>query len=90
MKGAWSIYVCTGCGGATGRHNACDAIREQTPVVPCDDAAVERAARALAAKDGYPNWEKYLDDEDREWYVVAATNAFSAAGEICTAREATT
>lgn len=48
IEGRWTIFVCTGCGEATGRHKGCDALREATPVVPCDEAAVERAVRALA------------------------------------------
>lgn len=48
IEGRWIIFVCAGCGGATGRHQDCDANREATPVVPCDAAALDRAAHALA------------------------------------------
>lgn len=47
LDGRWTVFVCTGCESPTGRHKDCDAVREATPVVPCDPAAVERAASAL-------------------------------------------
>lgn len=47
LEGRWHVFVCSGCGECTGRHGACDALRVRTPVVPVDDAAVERAAEAL-------------------------------------------
>jgi hypothetical protein len=48
VEGRWTVYVCTGCEMPTGRHKDCDAAREATPVVPVDDAAVERAEVAAA------------------------------------------
>ena len=47
-QGRWTVFVCDACGEATGRHKDCDnAHRTATPVVPFDDAAIERAAKAL-------------------------------------------
>lgn len=69
LEGRWTIFVCTGCGEATGRHKACDAKREATPVVPVDDAAVERAMNALAG------------DEDPEHFRLIVEQVFEAAGE---------
>jgi hypothetical protein len=59
MRGRWDVFVCTGCGECTGRHAACDAVREKTPVVPCDDAAVERAALAIAQEAGHASTASY-------------------------------
>lgn len=46
MPERWTIYVCTGCGKATGRHKDCDALREAVEVVPAIELA---AAEALIA-----------------------------------------
>lgn len=73
IEGRWEIFVCTGCGGATGRHAECDALRERTPVVPCDDAAVERAARAVVDNYSY-------DDDDPNWARDLAEAVLRAAG----------
>jgi hypothetical protein len=86
LEGRWTIFVCTGCGGATGRHNACDALREATPVVPVDDAAVERAARRLYDTDDERvrvdgvEWENEPDGYRMLWRDKAR-DVFRAAGE---------
>lgn len=59
--GRWTIFVCSGCGGATGRHRDCDAKRFEMPVVPADEDAVDRLAQHLhdtdedrvLSRDGY-------------------------------------
>lgn len=33
----WTIFVCTACGQATGRHKDCDAKREAVEVVPAEE-----------------------------------------------------
>jgi hypothetical protein len=60
LEGRWIIFVCTGCGEATGRHQACDAKREATPVVPVDEAAVERVAQAIY-EAGRGDWQGFRD-----------------------------
>jgi hypothetical protein len=46
----WTIYVCTGCGGATGRHDKCDAKREAIEVMPVSEheALLDQAIEKLA------------------------------------------
>jgi hypothetical protein len=79
VEGRWTIFVCTGCGGATGRHEKCDAVREAVPVVPCDDAAVGYAARCLYERlgsgDPPDSPEAWAD-----WVVDTAEAVLRAAG----------
>lgn len=82
MEGCWTVYVCTGCGLPTGRHKDCDALREAVPVVPCDDAAVDRAAYALACLGncGLP-WAE-IREQDREGWRARAQAVLRAAGSV--------
>lgn len=75
VEGRWTVFVCTGCGECTGRHNACDAKREATPVVPCDEAAIERAMPALAATDSD---YRYVSKADLRAAVVEVLRAAGA------------
>lgn len=50
----WTIYVCAGCGLATGRHKDCDAQREAVEVVPAESAqgiALDRETLRAGARD---------------------------------------
>lgn len=48
---------------------------------PFDEAAVDRAARAIAAREGYTNFDETFDGEDREFYIESARDALRAALE---------
>jgi hypothetical protein len=66
MKGRWTVTV--------------DPFRRtEVPVVPCDDAAIERVAKALTdiAED---YWDE-MDDYEREPYRARARKVLRAAGE---------
>lgn len=82
MDGRWTITRCPTCGIYEGPLDApaladCDDSAdawEIVPVVPCDDAAIERVARRLAELQGYPTGPHHLD-------MVAAMEVLKAAGE---------
>lgn len=80
MKGRWTIYYIAGAGAVVDGPSV--EPRERVPVVPCNDAAIERAARALCdegirALDGtYSTWERHADG-----FLAMAERALRAAGE---------
>lgn len=83
LEGAYAVAVTESPSLYTPRDHAA------VPVVPCDDAAVERAARALwedaigkAIRDDYP-WDSTVDHavDLRERYLRYARVVLSAAGE---------
>jgi hypothetical protein len=80
--GRWHIFVCEACGEATGRHKDCDnARRAATEVVPVDEAAIERAARALHRARGLSDGSFGTDGycECREFAEAALRAAGKAA-----------
>jgi len=64
MEGRWTIYQCPAT-GRVGLHDSfrtcdCPAPFKAVPVVPCDDAALERGAEALiriAKRWGMGDWQ---------------------------------
>jgi hypothetical protein len=87
MAGRWTLQRCNGCGrvavGRAGTEWCHDTERMETqtpvPVVPCDDAAVERVARVLCSQHGY-SWDD-AGDGLKAALVAAADQALRAAGE---------
>jgi hypothetical protein len=82
----WTIYVCTGCGLATGRHKDCDAKREAVEVVPASDH--DKLRDALELLRGYVHddegW-KIIDDAlslvpPRDYYPMPEENRPSSGG----------
>jgi hypothetical protein len=63
---SWTIHVCKDCGQRAHYQDRCPKGRRcvwtemvEVPVVPCDDAAIERGAEALiaiAARWGLGEW----------------------------------
>lgn len=61
MEGRWQVYLCGGCNrpafGVGGDQHCTDTDRmepqQPVPVVPCNDAAIERVATKLAEIQGY-------------------------------------
>lgn len=84
LKGRWTITVCPKCGTHDGSgycmEGPCaDAPRcVDVPAVPCNPAAVERAAEAAARFDG-SLWNDPTD-EDAAWYRELAEAVLRAAG----------
>lgn len=79
LEGRWHVFVCTGCGECTGRHQACDAERRKTPVVPCDPEAVERVAAHLGRRYFYVDWA-IVDEPTRDDLREAARDILTTAG----------
>jgi hypothetical protein len=91
VEGRWTKRVCPICGGdgvqlAHGRCvNGCRGDDGVIPpmvdvaVVPVDDAAVERVARALFAD--YSSEHESTWEDDRDAFITAAEAVLRAAGE---------
>ena len=81
MEGRWTIVLDSHATGFTQRVEGPG--HEGTPVVPCDDAAVERVAAELARQRGWV-WAALSDRHHagtREALRDAATAVLRAAGE---------
>jgi hypothetical protein len=86
VKGRWTVHTCKDCGGHAHCYDRCPADRRRVwtevvpiPVVPCDDAAIERAALALHLARGLSRGSFAMDGycECREQAMVV----LRAAGE---------
>jgi hypothetical protein len=78
MEGRWKVWVDAELGCLADENNPRMADFE-VPVVPCDDAAVERVARVLCRQRGY-DWGT-AGDGLRAALTAAADQALRAAGE---------
>lgn len=70
----WTIYVCTGCGGATGRHDDCDAPREAVEVVPASQ--LQRAVEGFEAEWRCPRGHRFrvADAASPKWCPGCGTS----------------
>jgi hypothetical protein len=84
VEGRWKIHHPGYEGGIDhieGPYTVVDAhVARPVPVVPCDEAAVGRAARGIAARHRYP-WAE-LSDGGRENMRLDACAALRAAGAV--------
>ena len=81
MQGRWIIAnVGLGVQVRSMTGSKAEAPEGITPVVPCDDAAIERAARALAERQG-SSWSYGNNPAIAEEYREDIRASFRAAGE---------
>jgi hypothetical protein len=83
MEGRWTINVCSGCGLLIPEtfeyRHAGHGPELPVPVVPSDDAAIDRVAARLA--DEYMGGWANLDENTRGEIRGAAADLLRAAGE---------
>jgi hypothetical protein len=87
MDGRWTIKQNRTSYGVIQQIGGAKVPREATPVVPCDDAAVERAAAALEHemmdRAGGDEYLYGMDDDVRaEFLTDLAETVLRAAGEV--------
>lgn len=75
--GRWTIFVREDGGKALQITHGSE---REIPVVPCDDAAIERAARAMYERINTWPWDQSAPAMRENWHK-AARAAFRAAGE---------
>jgi uncharacterized OB-fold protein len=85
VEGRWMLHVCKDCGErAHGPGSRCAKDRRRTwtemrevPVVPCDEAAVERGTDALIRQEGFEP-----DEDSRDAWREHARAVLRAAGAV--------
>jgi hypothetical protein len=80
MDGRWTIKQTRTRYGVIQWIGGAKVPREATPVVPCDDAAVERVARVLCRQRCY-DWDT-AGGLLRTALTAAAVEVLNAAGEV--------
>jgi hypothetical protein len=87
MQGRWTIHVCKDCGQRAHYQDRCPKDKRRiwteqvpVPVVPCNDAAIERVAVVLCDESDRFVWQT-AHERVRECYRELAGQALRAAGE---------
>lgn len=77
VRGRWELQTIDGFATHAGPHTVAwgEFVEGKVPVVPCDEAAVERVARELCRPH---DWDE--SDKFKRHYLSAARAALAAAG----------